>query len=280
MAGWRYTEGLQELHAVFRPYLQPGDGIRRKYMKKSNRGGYSGESWKLIEKIINRGKSRSTVFEDWLSIMLDSHLSMTDNLRQWEVDPSKWSGVYEERYLKTIAQYADDKMKGERNVDYFAQAFHHLIGEIEQSEGADCLGDIFESEITYGEHGQFFTPEPIARMMAEIIDAPSISEPGRQTICDPACGSGRMLIAAHRRNPEAFKVGIDLDRRCAIMCALNMLFRGIEGDAYWGNTLSGEMYTSWMVRPPYLLIEDAKPTTPPRIQKLADDAKAEQMTSL
>lgn len=57
-----------------------------------------------------------------------------------------------------------------------------------------------------------------------------------------------MLLAAHKQNPEAFFVGVDLDPRCAKMCALNLYFGGIEGDVYWGNFLNAEMHAGWMIR--------------------------------
>ncbi|CCD89868.1 conserved protein of unknown function; putative DNA methylase [Bradyrhizobium sp. ORS 285] len=205
---------------------------------------YSGRSWKELEKIVSTGRwQRSQVFHDWLDLMLYALLSSSDNIRRGERDPEKWSGVYEERYLSVVERYATNQEPGERPIDRFAQAFAYLIEEMTET-GADCLGDIFMEEISFGEHGQFFTPEPVAKMMAEI------TAPDGGSVTDPACGSGRMLIASH--TPGTFLVGIDLDPRCAKMTALNLFWRNMRGNVYCGDSLSGEMHTLWQVRPPFI----------------------------
>ena len=56
-------------------------------------------------------------------------------------------------------------------------------------------------------------------------------------------------------------VGIDLDPRCAKMCALNLLLQGIRGDVYQGNALSGDMQTVWEIRGPWITERNA-PKTP------------------
>jgi len=236
-------------------------------VKKSNRGGYSGASWKHIEKIISRGRSRGTVFEDWLDFMLTSHLSATDNLQRGNTDIEKWDGEHEAHYLVIVGRYATDDPKGRRPIDYFKKAFHALTHEIEES-GEDCLGEIYMMEITYGEHGQYFTPEAMTDMMASIIAAPSKDEPGAEVVCDPSCGSGRTLLSAHKTNPDARLVGVDLDARCAKMFALNLIFRGRSGDAYHGDSLAAKMYTVWIVRGGWVSMQEV-PEMPNRIQEYA-----------
>lgn len=58
--------------------------------------------------------------------------------------------------------------------------------------------------------GQFFTPPDVAGIMADWISG---CRPA--TILDPAVGPGVLLLEAHRRNPNARFVGIDIDENPA-----------------------------------------------------------------
>src|SRR5216684_3805962 len=66
------------------------------------------------------------------------------------------------------------------------------------SLSADVKGDAYEgllqknAEDVKGGAGQYFTPRPLIAAMVDAV-AP---QPG-QTICDPACGTGGFLLAAH-----------------------------------------------------------------------------------
>ena len=88
--------------------------------------------------------------------------------------------------------------------------------------------------------GQFFTPWPIARIMAEVtlrdIDTLLESKAGPIEIYDPCCGSGVMLLAAASCCPrwaiECGKVkfyGNDIDENCVKMARANMMLYGLNG---------------------------------------------------
>lgn len=220
---------------------------------------------------MGRGGSRDRIFSDWLDLMLSSALALTDNVQRGNIKLGKFDGKYEEQYLEIVGRYDNTGKKGTRPIDHFAAAYGLLLKEMEET-GKDCLGEIYMSEITYGEHGQFYTPETITDFMAQIITTPSKSEDGREVVCDPCCGSGRMLLSAHKTKPDAFLVGIDLDPRCAKMCALNLIFKELEGDVYCGNSLTGKMEHVWMVRRGWVQ-EQANPETPERMQKYAEEQK-------
>jgi len=83
-----------------------------------------------------------------------------------------------------------------------------LIGaETWSAFGADVKGAIYEgllertaSDIKSGT-GQYFTPRPLIQAIVEVVDPTP-----RQTVCDPACGTGGFLLAAYdhmRRNPRS-----------------------------------------------------------------------------
>jgi type I restriction enzyme M protein len=85
-----------------------------------------------------------------------------------------------------------------------------------------------------GGAGQYFTPRPLIAAMVDAV-AP---QPG-QTICDPACGTGGFLLAAHYQLDRAQKkklrngtlFGIELVDGVTRLCAMNMLLHGIGGES-------------------------------------------------
>ena len=111
---------------------------------------------------------------------------------------------------------------------------------------ADVKGDAYEGLLeknaadVKGGAGQYFTPRALISAMVEVM-AP---RPG-QTICDPACGTGGFLLAAHdylaklpgldKAQKRALKSGtfrgIELVDSVTRLCAMNMLLHGIGGES-------------------------------------------------
>ena len=111
---------------------------------------------------------------------------------------------------------------------------------------ADVKGDAYEgllqknAEDVKGGAGQYFTPRPLIAAMVDVV-AP---QPG-QAICDPACGTGGFLLAAHdylakhhaldRAQKKKLKsgtfFGIELVDSVTRLCAMNLLLHGIGGES-------------------------------------------------
>ncbi len=124
------------------------------------------------------------------------------------------------------------------------------------SLSADVKGDAYEgllqknAEDVKGGAGQYFTPRPL---IAAIVDAVR-PEPG-QAICDPACGTGRFLLAAHDHIARHYQLdraqkkklrngtlfGIELVDSVARLCAMNMLLHGIGGSEADGPSIVGDL---------------------------------------
>jgi type I restriction-modification system DNA methylase subunit len=171
--------------------------------------------------------------------------------------------VYEDRYLEIVKRYQDDRPQGERAIDFMSSAHTQLCAAVAET-GADVLGEIYEACITFGEHGQFFTPEPIIEMMVAVAGD---IQPGARVL-DPCCGSGRMLIGAGKRNPEAFLTGVDLDPRCAKMSALNMVLFDFNADILWGNSLAMQYERQWSIRRGGFIVErDVEPAVAQAVKK-------------
>jgi type I restriction enzyme M protein len=114
------------------------------------------------------------------------------------------------------------------------------------SLSADVKGDAYEgllqknAEDVKGGAGQYFTPRALIAAMVECV-AP---QPG-ETICDPACGTGGFLLAAHdylakhpvldRAQKKKLKsgtfFGIELVDSVTRLCAMNLLLHGIGGES-------------------------------------------------
>ena len=101
----------------------------------------------------------------------------------------------------------------------------------------DPMGDMFMSRISHGQHGQFFTPDDLCVLCADILgigDGNSVS--------DPCCGSGRMLLAALKKarevdGNEPKLYANDLSMTCAKMTLLNFCVNSVDGEVTCGDTL-------------------------------------------
>lgn len=180
----------------------------------------SKEVWKHIETASVRSHHNPRkAFEDFLTMTICA-LS---------------GGRMEEEYLKTVQPYAEGE-KGRRAIDAFPEAFSALVEAMEKTR-SDILGDIFEGAITFGENGQFFTPEHVCKLMAQVT-----ADGDAKTVYDPCVGSGRNLLAYADINPHATFYGTDVDHRCVKMTAINLAFRNLYGWIVWGNSLTRETH--------------------------------------
>jgi type I restriction enzyme M protein len=139
--------------------------------------------------------------------------------------------------------------------------------------GADVKGDAYEglleknAQDTKSGAGQYFTPRPLIQAMVDCI-AP---KPG-ETICDPACGTGGFLFAAHNHvaehNPNLTREqkkhlkehalrGWELVQSTARLAAMNMMLHGIGATnrcpswwpTRWPPTPASASTWCWPIRP-------------------------------
>ena len=151
----------------------------------------------------------------------------------------------EDEYLSTVHKGYEKGKAGKRGIDRITKAFALTIGAMEET-GGDVLGDVFTGGITYCEKGQFFTPDSVCDLMASLsVPAERTDEP--RTVCDPASGSGRMLLRVGKYQPHWEFTGQDSDHRCAQMTAINLGLNGLRGWAVWMNTLTLETHRVYKV---------------------------------
>lgn len=192
-------------------------------------------------------------------------------------------GKAEDHYLEVVGRYTKEEAMR------FSQALGTLILEMgEMPDWRDPLGDFFTNEVTRGHNGQYFTPDGITMLMAQ-ISLPDHHTFGKK-VNDCACGSGRTLLsAAAVIGPHNEYYGADLDRNCAMMTAINLCLHGLAGEVVCMNSISQEWYAAWridMVPAPHLVAINKEecyqvltiPNNTP--QKLSDGAKAPELPNI
>jgi len=158
-------------------------------------------------------------------------------------------GKIEERYEQLASKYTKEE------VDILGRSMGVLFNEYDDSIGknifVDILGDFFMQTNSYrtaSDKGQFFTPKQICIMMSKMI-----SPQNAKVINDPSSGSGRNLIA-HAFNhadcqEKSFYIGMDLDKRCVHMTALNMFFYSMNGIVIHMDSIFIDVYCGYRIYP-------------------------------
>ncbi len=114
-----------------------------------------------------------------------------------------------------------------------------------RAEGDDILGDAYEYLMRHfatesgKSKGQFYTPAEVSRIMAKVIGIGSATS-STQTIYDPTCGSGSLLLKAHDEAPVDVSIyGQEMDNATAALAKMNMILHDCPTAEIWqDNTLS------------------------------------------
>lgn len=97
-------------------------------------------------------------------------------------------------------------------------------------KGADPLGGVFlrlRTPAVRRDMGAVYTPDPIIQSMLNW----SADQGAPERVVDPGAGSGRYLLAAAERFPNAKLVGVELDPLAALMLRANIAARGLTARA-------------------------------------------------
>lgn len=103
---------------------------------------------------------------------------------------------------------------------------------------SDIVGDAYEHILyrfapTQAKQGEVYTPREVIQLLVEILDPKP-----KQSVCDPACGSGGMLIRSYKHvreksgKPEKLLLyGMEYNQDIYGLCRLNLIAHGIT-DAF------------------------------------------------
>ena len=183
---------------------------------------------------------------------------------------AKGSKEIGDRINKIIGRLADanDSLKGAINVadfndeeklgkaDAMVQRLTKLVAIFEgldfggnRAEGDDLLGDAYEYLMRHfatesgKSKGQFYTPAEVSRVMSMVIDLGKATNAG-QSIYDPTCGSGSLLLKAHdeaksRTGLDLALYGQEMDNATSALARMNMVLHDCPTAEIWqDNTLS------------------------------------------
>jgi type I restriction enzyme M protein len=142
--------------------------------------------------------------------------------------------------IDTVSFEDEDKLgKGKELIDTVSD----LIGIFEKpelnfknnkAEGDDILGDAYEFLMRHfatesgKSKGQFYTPSEVSRILAKVIKV-SDAKNAKQTIYDPTCGSGSLLLKAADESPISLSIyGQEKETSTAGLAKMNFIIHGHE----------------------------------------------------
>ncbi len=114
-----------------------------------------------------------------------------------------------------------------------------------RADGDDILGDAYEylmrnfATESGKSKGQFYTPAEVSRIMSKLIEIQQATSQS-QTIYDPTCGSGSLLLKAADESPSGVTIyGQEMDNATRALAKMNMILHGNPtAEIYQGNTLA------------------------------------------
>jgi type I restriction enzyme M protein len=175
----------------------------------------------------------------------------------WQSLRGKIGTDLETHYIKTLQMLGSEKgmlgiiFKKALNKIQDPAKLRRLIADLIDNEDwtsmdTDVKGDAYEglleknAEDVKSGAGQYFTPRALIRAIVDVMQP----EPGKTTVCDPACGTGGFLLAAHnyminakhrilsRQEAQDLKnktfYGWEIVDNTARLCVMNLFLHGIE----------------------------------------------------
>jgi type I restriction enzyme M protein len=138
----------------------------------------------------------------------------------------------QDRLSKLVTIFADLDFRGSR------------------AEGDDLLGDAYEYLMRHfatesgKSKGQFYTPAEVSRVMAQIVGIGSSTRQD-QTVYDPTCGSGSLLLKVAAEAPRGITIyGQEKDNATWALSKMNMILHGNEdADIRKGDTITSPQLT-------------------------------------
>ncbi len=139
--------------------------------------------------------------------------------------------------LKKLLEILSSKRLGLKDIDadILGNAYEYLIGKFSEGSGKSA--------------GEFYTPREVAELMGRILDP----NPG-ESIYDPACGSGGLLIRTYGAFVKKYGsdstlnfpklYGQEINRLTFAMAKMNAIIHDIDAEIRIGDTMERPAYTN------------------------------------
>jgi type I restriction enzyme M protein len=154
-----------------------------------------------------------------------------------------------------LADFNDEEKlgKGKEMQDRLSKLvtiFNDLDFRRSRAEGDDLLGDAYEYLMRHfatesgKSKGQFYTPAEVSRVLAKVVGIGPHTRQD-QTVYDPTCGSGSLLLKAAAEAPRGITIyGQEKDNATWALSKMNMILHGSEdADIQKGDTLTSPQFT-------------------------------------
>ena len=159
------------------------------------------------------------------------------------------NGVIDQADFDDSSKLGSGKEKQDR-LSKLVAIFNDLDLSANRAEGDDLLGDAYEYLMRHfatesgKSKGQFYTPAEVSRIMAKVIGIGPDTQQD-QTIYDPTCGSGSLLLRATDEAPRGLTIyGQEKDNATHALARMNMILHdNITADLRHGNTLAAPDFT-------------------------------------
>lgn len=237
--------------------------------------------WKSCDEL--RGGMDASQYKDYVLVLLfvkyvsdkyandpNALIEIPDGGSFTDMVAAKGNKEIGEKLDKVVARLAEanDSLKGAINVAWFndeeklgkGQAMVDRLSKLvaifegldfggNRAEGDDLLGDAYEYLMRHfatesgKSKGQFYTPAEVSRVMSMVIDLGKAHAP-YQSIYDPTCGSGSLLLKAHdearsRTGLDLALYGQEMDNATSALARMNMVLHDCPTAEIWqDNTLS------------------------------------------
>ena len=176
---------------------------------------------------------------------------LTDAVRAVSRENPKLSGVIDIKDFNETA--ARQRILGDNSLRSLIQVLsQHRLGM--KDVASDMLGNAYEyllrkfAEGQGQSAGEFYTPPEVAVLMSHMLDP----QPGN-TIYDPACGSGGLLIKCYLHFREVYGqdpgvaplrfYGQELNSATYAMCRMNAFLHDLDADIKIGDTMHNPAFT-------------------------------------
>jgi hypothetical protein len=199
----------------------------------------------ILESIADSGYHRGTVLRSFATL---AACAVCPRIEKPD-HPLGSIGMREDEYMAEIQRWKPEAQ------GRFAEAFNALVCEMDAKPYSDGFGDLKQewgAGVDKSARGEFYTPDALCQMMARMPIPTEMPADGPLTLQEPACGTGRMVLAIASAlddrgiSPLCMRATcIDVDRAACDMAYVNFTLWGIPAEVIHGNALSLEVWGSW-----------------------------------